>query len=265
MFCHKDADETSQLVFCDTCARATHLTCNDVKAGRKSKRKKLKEKDAFECGVCEGAFKGQDPFDDMGVINIGVPAKQQALAVIYRGNIEIMQCMSTYYSPWYENGNPLKWNGKHYAANVNHPLYEMWQGIITRTRTNSHYIKNKVTMYAAWVGTYRTGPSDGARNRFDPIAWFSFLYYVDRFLGPKPCFGTPQALEFTMDRINPYLSYEPGNIRWAWVALQVNNQMRKKGTYAQFQGKQLQKMRHALKKSKPQSKAEGTLKRASTI
>jgi hypothetical protein len=60
-----------------------------------------------------------------------------------------------------------------------------------------------------------------------------------------------------MDRINPYLSYEPGNIRWAWVALQVNNQMRKKGTYTQFQGKQLQKMRRALKKSKPHKKAEG--------
>ena len=60
------------------------------------------------------------------------------------------------------------------------------------------------------------------------IAWISWVYYVDRFLGPKPAHGTPAAAEFSMDRINPFLNYEPGNIRWAWVSLQVDNQMHEK-------------------------------------
>jgi hypothetical protein len=33
-----------------------------------------------------------------------------------------------------------------------------------------------------------------------------------------------------MDRTNPFRHYEPGNTRWAWVALQCVNQMRYKGS-----------------------------------
>jgi hypothetical protein len=142
-----------------------HLKPDQTRDGRKSRRRKLNEKDDFECGVREGEFKGQDPFDDLGVINTGAPAKQQALAVIYRGNMEIMQCISTYYSPWYENGN-----GKEALHCQCEP--PPVRNVARHHHKNTHeqpLLKNRVTMYVAWVGTYRTGPSDGARNRYDPI------------------------------------------------------------------------------------------------
>jgi hypothetical protein len=225
-----DADDDDDIVFCDTCTRAEHMACHRKLIGSKGKAK-LDPEAKFMCGVCLKKRAPLDPMVDTGVVNIGLPAEHHALAMHLRCHTDVMQVFSTYSSPWYKDGNVLKWVGRtgsggNYSINTDHPLCSTWKGIISRTRTDEHYVKNGVTMYAAWVGTYGLGPN--RTNRYDPFAWISWVYYVDRFLGPKPAHGTPAAAEFSMDRINPFLNYEPGNIRWAWVSLQVDNQMHKK-------------------------------------
>jgi hypothetical protein len=50
----------------------------------------------------------------------------------------------------------------------------------------------------------------------NPDGWQNFIDYV----GPAP---TPTH---TLDRKNPFLNYEPGNVRWATRLTQANNQKR---------------------------------------
>jgi hypothetical protein len=56
----------------------------------------------------------------------------------------------------------------------------------------------------------------------------------------------------TIDLINPFAHYEPGNIRWAWVGLQNDNKMHMKGSTAS-------------RKMKGHQHKASTMKRASTF
>ena len=227
-----EENEKNPIVFCDSCNRAWHVHCDHVNRQVLTKAKVPQDDEDFTCCICAGKAAVPDdaassPYEGL---NIGMPVEQQALAVRNRSLTDIMQVMSCYHSPYYPGcGNVFKWVGRdrNYSSNRDHPLYSTWTGIITRTMKSAHYTKNNIRLDRAWLGTYGLGPG---RNRYDPFAWFSFLYYVDRYLGPRPFHGKPAGVEFTIDRINPFAHYEPGNIRWAWVGLQNDNKMHMKGS-----------------------------------
>jgi len=82
--------------------------------------------------------------------------------------------------------------------------YRAWQSMIRRCHTPgaSTYVK---------YGAKGTRVCDEWRESFE--AFF-------KYMGPKP---TPKH---SLDRINPYGHYEPGNVRWATPVEQANNQRR---------------------------------------
>lgn len=84
-----------------------------------------------------------------------------------------------------------------------HSLYNIWSGIITRCY-------NKEDSTYRWYGGVGVSV---APEWHDP---FSFYTWIEENLGARP-------EGYSLDRINVYGNYEPGNIRWASSEEQVNN------------------------------------------
>ena len=114
--------------------------------------------------------------------------------------------------------------GGYFGINREHYLHQCWQGIIQRCTDPQHkYFQNGIRIDPAWKGVYGLG---FGLNRYDKYAFFSFVYYIESTLGPRPCAESSAMYAFTIDRINPAHHYCPGNIRWAWCSLQPANQSR---------------------------------------
>lgn len=71
-----------------------------------------------------------------------------------------------------------------------HPLFETWKGLKGRVNSNEGYIRLGITMADEW-------------RDFE-----TFRKYIENNLGPRPD-------GYSLDRINTYKGYEPGNVRWA--------------------------------------------------
>jgi hypothetical protein len=87
------------------------------------------------------------------------------------------------------------------------PEYRTWKGMINRCEcpTSSAYMKY------------------GAKGTRVCEAWRTSYEAFFRDVGPKP------GPEYSIDRVDPYGHYEPGNVRWATAKQQANNK-RKRGT-----------------------------------
>ncbi|MDB4770921.1 hypothetical protein OAG60_02475 [bacterium] len=88
---------------------------------------------------------------------------------------------------------------------TDHPLYGTWSMMINRCYNPkaddySHYGGQGIGVEPLW--------------KDNPVM---FAFYCERVLGPKP-------EGYTLDRINPYLGYTTGNLRWADATTQVVNQ-----------------------------------------
>lgn len=95
-----------------------------------------------------------------------------------------------------------------------HPLYQAWAGMINRTtKSGKKKCYDHVSVFQPWMDRTRPvspGPCWGLLR---------FAEYVDEFLGPQN--------GLSLDRIDPNLGYEPGNIRWA--TLEEQNRNRRSG------------------------------------
>lgn len=119
-----------------------------------------------------------------------------------------------------------KWADSHIrssAGATKRPEYQIWYGIIQRCLNPNN------RRYPAYGGV-GVSICDEWRNSFD-----AFLAY----LGPRP------SATHSVDRINPFGNYEPGNVRWATPSVQSAN---KRSTYAK---------RMAATQSAPNSSFEG--------
>jgi hypothetical protein len=90
---------------------------------------------------------------------------------------------------------------------TNHPQYIRWLNMTDRCHREEHpgysdYGGRGITVYQEW--------------RDDPFVFFAYL----ETLGPCPP-------GHSLDRINNDGNYEPGNIRWASIVEQNNNQRKR--------------------------------------
>lgn len=86
-----------------------------------------------------------------------------------------------------------------------HPLYSTWENMKARCYRSSHRSYRN-------YGARGIGMSEAWKESF-----VAFASYVDSVLGDKP------GPEFTLDRIDNSIGYQPGNIRWANPTTQVYN------------------------------------------
>lgn len=92
-----------------------------------------------------------------------------------------------------------------------HPLYKTWDGMHQRCYNPRHAAYNYyggrgVTICQEWISKARGGTSE---------AFWNFVDHV----GPKP------EAEYTLDRIDCDLPYQPGNVRWATKSEQSYNRV----------------------------------------
>lgn len=83
--------------------------------------------------------------------------------------------------------------------------YGVWHGMMQRCfnpacKAYKYYGAKGVSICERWRRSY---------------AWF--VIDLDRLIGPRP------SPAYSIDRINPFGNYEPGNVRWATAGMQANN------------------------------------------
>lgn len=98
-------------------------------------------------------------------------------------------------------------------AAYKHVLYGTWGGLVERCCDSSckdfpAYGGKGIIVFEAWKDDF-----------------FEFVTYIESNLGPRPEGKTSAGRPLhTLDRINPYGNYEPGNLRWATYKQQNSNQ-----------------------------------------
>jgi hypothetical protein len=105
----------------------------------------------------------------------------------------------------------------------NHPLYNTWRGMIERCHsvnapTYKRYGAKGIFVFDKW----RDKTRHPEIKRWS-LGFCLFLDYLATALKEKP-------EGHSLDRINPRLGYEPGNLRWADASLQKKNQRIKNQT-----------------------------------
>ena len=91
------------------------------------------------------------------------------------------------------------------------------------------YFQIGIRVEPAWRGCCTLG---SGYNRTDKYAFFSYVYYVSRCLGPRPCTESSASCIMSIDRIAVTGGYCPGNIRWAWISLQAVNKWEQVRTHS---------------------------------
>ena len=91
-----------------------------------------------------------------------------------------------------------------------HPLYNTWHGMRRRCMKARHY--TDISVYPPWDETI----SGNAKHSGWAPGFLRFIEWAEANLGPKPD-------GHTLDRIDPYGDYEPGNLRWADHYTQTHN------------------------------------------
>jgi hypothetical protein len=101
--------EANPIIFCDLCSTSMHLQCvpSGMNQPPSSKTKQKLATDPFTCDWCNKQTVEEEP---IGLQNVGMPSAPQDLARHLRNHTRVMQRLSMYRSPWYENGAPFKWN-----------------------------------------------------------------------------------------------------------------------------------------------------------
>ena len=128
-------------------------------------------------------------------------------------------------------------HGRGTSAHKYYYLYNTWKGIKRRcfkpgSKSYKNYGARGITMYKPWIDNY-----------------LAFEDYILTNLGERP-----EGL--TLDRINNNGHYEPGNLRWATIKVQNNNQRRSKKLERKYKKKNFYKQcerifPHILKPIKP--------------
>lgn len=139
-------------------------------------------------------------------------------------------------------------NGKRLVIkNTNHPAYEKWNSLISRTHHDPAYATTRITF--PWKGFYL--PKGKVSNVRDKYAFFAFAYSLDLFLGALPLWLTKFSSEFQLDRKDPMRHYTLDNVRW----LSKSDNMAHKPSTGQEKGslfkntKDVVKLLHACQRS----------------
>jgi hypothetical protein len=183
--------------------------------------------------------------------NPSVPLLSQFVQYMQNGLTDLDKKLLQYSSPVY-NACPFKvrsfLNGKRLVVkNTEHPAYEKWDSLISRTHHDPAYATTRVTF--AWKGFYL--PKGKVSNVRDKYAFFAFAYSLDLFLGALPLWPTKFSSEFQLDRKDPMRHYTLDNVRW----LSRSDNMAHKPSNGQEKGsffrnaKDVVKLLHACQRS----------------
>lgn len=98
-----------------------------------------------------------------------------------------------------------------------HPLYDIWRNMCARCHQSDYpsytrYGGRGITVYLPWR-----------------VDFWVFVAYIDT-LGPKA------DKTYTLDRINTFVGYEPGNLRWASKTEQAQNTRLSRTNTSGFKG-----------------------------
>ena len=88
------------------------------------------------------------------------------------------------------------------------PYYGTWRMMLRRCKQNKNY--SHVSIYEPWLEQSSHGSWQWAPG------FERFLYWAEANLGLRP-------EGYSLDRIDCYGNYEPGNLRWANAKTQQNN------------------------------------------
>lgn len=102
-------------------------------------------------------------------------------------------------------------NGKREVKkNKDHPAYEKWDSLISRTHFDEAYATTRIAF--PWKGYYM--PKGKISNLRDKYAFFAFAYSTDLILGALPLWPLEYASQFQLDRRDPMRHYTLDNVRW---------------------------------------------------
>lgn len=146
--------------------------------------------------------------------NPAVPLISQLLTHVQNGLEDLDSKLLGYSSPVYKMC-PLKVksykNGKRRVMkNKEHPAYEKWESLISRTHFDPAYATTRITF--PWKGYYL--PTGKICNLRDKYAFFAFVYSTDLVLGALPLWPTAYCSEFQLVRRDPMRHYTLDNVRW---------------------------------------------------
>lgn len=118
------------------------------------------------------------------------------------------------------------------------PEYTVWGNMLRRCRTQTSYLKLGIQVCEAW--------------RSDFTAFY-------KHVGPRP------TQNHTIDRINPFGHYEPGNVRWATSQQQNNNRTNNRRVVYRGQKMTLAEAVHAAGDAVPTKAVSKRLNRGWTV
>lgn len=123
----------------------------------------------------------------------------------------------------------IRWENRKYTA-----LYTVWSNMKRRclnpnSEKYKRYGARGISIYNGWI------------NNFD-----EFSNYILKTIGDKP------EKNYTLDRINNNGNYEPGNLRWASLAEQMQNSSK-----AKLNLEQVEKIKGSTKSNKELAKEYG--------
>jgi hypothetical protein len=175
----------------------------------------------------------------------------QFIQYAQNGLTELDEALLTYISPVYKSC-PFKvlsyFNGKRLVVkNMEHPLYDKWDSLISRTHHDPAYATTRITF--SWKGFYMLkGKVSNVRDKY---AFFAFVYSIDLFLGALPLWPTKFSSEYQLDRKDPLRHYTLDNVRWLSKSDNMANKPstgKEKGSFFRS-GKDVLKLLHACERS----------------
>jgi hypothetical protein len=136
------------------------------------------------------------------------------LVHIQNGLTELDEVLLKYTSPVYK-ACPFKLKvykneKKEVKKNKDHPAYEKWDALISRTHFDEAYATTRITF--PWKGFYM--PKGKISSLRDKYAFFAFVYSTDHILGALPLWPLQHSSQFQLDRRDPLRHYTIDNVRW---------------------------------------------------
>jgi hypothetical protein len=145
--------------------------------------------------------------------NPTVSLASQFVSYFQNGLTDLNAVLLRYQSPVYQTC-PLKLrefknDRKEIKKNKDHPAFEKWDSLISRTHFDKAYAKTRVTF--PWKGFYL--PGGHVLNHRDKYAFFAFAYATDLTLGALPLWPLDASAQFQLDKKDPLRHYTSDNVR----------------------------------------------------
>jgi hypothetical protein len=96
------------------------------------------------------------------------------------------------------------------VKNKDHPVYENWDSLVSRTHFDKAYATTMITF--PWKGFYM--PGGHILSHRDKCSFFSFTCATDLILGALALWPLDASAHFQLDRKDPLRHYMLDNVRW---------------------------------------------------